>query len=142
MKFLIIRLPKCYRLVSTYNCFLIAGICTIGIIALVIAVNISDVGIATQQYDIYVDPLLDKQNLFITGRVTIQNTGSESLTNVRVNFGQGDTLDIGTMGPGKRIIVSPPENNAMDYVIVTADNDIIVSKAYRTPPKMVGMMGS
>ena len=129
-------------MVSTYNYLLFAAIGVIGILAILITLNISDVGIATQQYDIYVDPLLDKQNLFIMGRVTIQNTGSEPLTNVRVNFGGGDTLDIGTMSPGKKIIVSPPEDNPMIYVTVTADNDILVSKAYRTPPKMVGMMGS
>jgi hypothetical protein len=30
----------------------------------------------------------------------------------------------------------------MQFVQVTADNDIFVSKAYREMPKMVGMMGS
>ena len=104
--------------------------------------NLSNMMIATQDYDIYVDPLLDKQNLFVMARVTIQNTGLEPLTNLRVNFGEGDTLDLGTLEPGKKIMVSPPDGNAMQYVTVTADNDILVSKVYRTPPKMVGMMGS
>ena len=30
----------------------------------------------------------------------------------------------------------------MEFVMVTADNDIFVSKGYRQMPKMVGMMGS
>ncbi len=104
--------------------------------------NLSDMMIATERYDIYVDPLLDRQSLFVTARVTIQNTGSQPLTGTLVNFGGGDTLYLGTLEPGKKIIVSPPQNNSMHYVTVTADNDILVSKAYRSPPKMVGMMGS
>jgi len=121
---------------------MLLGIGAIAAVAAVIAINFSDVAIATEQYDIYVDPLLDRQNLFIVGRVTIQNTGIQPLTNVRVNFGEGDILDVGTLPPGKKILVSPPDDNSMHYVTVTADNDILVSKVYRTPPKMVGMMGS
>jgi hypothetical protein len=30
----------------------------------------------------------------------------------------------------------------MEFVMISADNDIFVSKAYRELPKMVGMMGS
>ena len=119
-----------------------AGIGGIVIIALVITLDISKVAIATQDYDIYVDPLIDEQSLFVMGRVTIQNTGSQPVTNVRVNFGGGDTLELGTLDAGERIILSPPAENEMKFVQVTADPDILVGKAYRTPPKMVGMMGS
>ncbi len=76
------------------------------------------------------------------GRITIQNTGSQPLTNVYVNFGDGDTLDLGTLKKGQKIIVSPPEGNSMQFVMVSADNGVFVSKAYREMPKMVGMMGS
>ena len=38
------------------------------------------------------DPLLDKQSLFVMGRVTLQNTGSETITNIHINFGDGDIL--------------------------------------------------
>ncbi|KAF6242791.1 hypothetical protein C6988_06315 [Nitrosopumilus sp. b1] len=125
-----------------YKLLLAIGIGSIGIIAIVIAMDISKIAIATQDYDIYVDPLLDEQNLFVMGRVTIQNTGHKTLTNIKVNFGGGDVLELGTLSAGKKVIVSPPPDNEMKYVIVTADNDIFVNKAYRTPPKMVGMMGS
>lgn len=125
-----------------YKLLIAIGIGSIGIIAIVIAMDISKIAIATQDYDIYVDPLLDEQNLFVMGRVTIQNTGHKTLTNIKVNFGGGDVLELGTLSAGKKVIVSPPPDNEMKYVIVTADNDIFVNKAYRTPPKMVGMMGS
>jgi len=114
----------------------------IAILSAIIALDISKVAIATQEYDIYVDPLLDEQILFVMGRVTIQNTGSQPLTNVKINFGEGDILELGTLDPGERIIVSPPADNKMEFVMVSADPDIFVSKAYRSPPKMVGMMGS
>ena len=117
----------------------------VGVIAVMVVVFGNDLlrmSVSTQDYDIFVDPLLDKQNLFVIGRVTVQNTGSETLTNIRVNFGAGDNLDLGTLSPGQKVILSPPAGNPMEFVMVTADNDIFVSKGYRQMPKMVGMMGS
>jgi len=128
--------------VNNYTILLGAGIGAIVIIALIITLDISKVVIATQDYDIYVDPLIDEQSLFVMARVTIQNTGFQPLTNVKVNFGGGDTLELGTLAAGEKVILSPPPENEMKFVQVTADPDIFVSKAYRTPPKMVGMMGS
>ena len=75
-------------------------------------------------------------------RVTIQNTGNQPLTNVRANFGGGDIQELGTLKPGQKIIVSPPHDNEMEFVMVTADEGIFVNKAYRIPVKMPGMMGS
>lgn len=118
---------------------IVGGIVVMGVI---IGLDISKVTIATQDYDIFVDPLIDEQNLFVTGRVTIQNTGSQPLTNVKVNFGEGDVTEIGTLKPGEKIILSPPSDNKMEYVQVSAEPGIFVNKAYRSPPKMVGMMGS
>jgi hypothetical protein len=95
-----------------------------------------------KEYDIFVDPIIDKQNLFVTGRVTIQNTGLKPLTNVHINFGDGDTLDLKMIKSGDKILLSPPANNSMKFVMISADKDVFVSKAYRELPKMVGMMGS
>ena len=114
----------------------------IGLMAVVFGADVFKMSVSTQDYDIYVDPLLDEQGMFTMGRVTIQNTGSQPLTNVYVNFGAGDTLDLGTIKAGQKIIVSPPPENPMEFVMVSADNEIFVNKAYREMPKMVGMMGS
>ena len=114
----------------------------IGIMVMIFGGDIFKLSVSTQEYDIFVDPILDKQSLFVMGRVTIQNIGSESLTNVHVNFGNGDTLDLGTIKAGDKIIVSPPPDNPMEFVMISADNDVFVNKAYREMPKMVGMMGS
>ncbi len=125
-----------------YSVLISAGIGIIVIIGAIIALDISKVAIATQDYDIFVDPLIDEQNLFVMARVTVQNTGSKPLTNVKINFGGGDILELGTLDAGEKILVSPPQENEMKFVQVSADPDIFVSKIYRTPPKLVGMMGS
>ncbi|MYB29696.1 MAG: hypothetical protein F4Y18_01475 [Cenarchaeum sp. SB0663_bin_5] len=119
-----------------------AVIAVIGAMAVIFGLDLLKMTVSTQDYDIFVDPIIDKQSLFITGRITVQNTGSQPLTNVRVNFGEGDVLELGSLSPGKKIILSPPPDNGMEFVQVTADNGVFVSKGYRELPKMVGMMGS
>ena len=125
-----------------YTVIIAVGIGAIAVMGAIFGSDILKQSVFTPEYDIFVDPVLDKQSLFVMGRVTIHNTGSESLTNVRVNFGQGDTLDLGTIKAGDKIIVSPPPENPMQFVMISADNDVFVNKAYRELPKMVGMMGS
>ena len=125
-----------------YSVLIVVIVGIIGIMAVIFGLDVLKISMSMQEYDIFVDPIIDKQNLFVTGRITIQNTGSQSLTNIHVNFGDGDTLDLKSLKPGKKIILSPPPDNHMEFVMITADNDIFVSKAYRELPKMVGMMGS
>lgn len=125
-----------------YTVIISAGIVAIAMAVIVFGADILKLSVPTQEYDIFVDPILDKQSLFVMGRVTIQNTGSQPLTNIHVNFGAGDTLDLKTLKAGQKIILSPPPDNPMEFVMISADNDIFVSKAYREMPKMVGMMGS
>jgi hypothetical protein len=103
---------------------------------------ISKGSVGSDEYAIFVDPFKDEQDLFVMARVTIQNIGSLPLTNVKANFGGGDIQELGTLKPGQKIIVSPPSDNEMEFVMVTADEGIFVNKAYRIPAKMPGMMGS
>ena len=125
-----------------YNIIIAGGITAIVLMVVVFGADIVKFSIPTEEYSIFVDPILDKQSLFVMGRVTVQNTGSQPLTNIHVNFGAGDTIDIKTLKAGQKIILSPPPDNPMEFVMISADNDIFVSKAYREMPKMVGMMGS
>ena len=127
---------------NQYTVIVGAGIGVIAVMAVVFGMDVLKLSISTQEHDIFVDPIIDKQSLFTTGRVTIQNTGTQPLTNLHINFGAGDTLDIGMIKSGQKIIVSPPPENPMEFVMIEADNDIFVNKAYRELPKMVGMMGS
>jgi len=128
--------------VKKYTLLVIAIVAGIGIMGIVFGSDFVKMSVPTQEYEVFVDPIIDRQNLFDIGRVTIQNTGSKPLTNIHVNFVDGDTMDLQILEPGDKILLSPPSENSMEYVQVSADNDVFVSKAYRTPPKMVGMMGS
>jgi len=94
------------------------------------------------EYGIMVDPTKEKQTLFVMARVAIENTGTLPLTNVEVNYGDGDIDYLGTLKPGQYVILSPPQGNSLQYVVVKADGDVYVSKAYREPIAMPGMMGS
>jgi hypothetical protein len=125
-----------------YTLLIIAMVAGIGIMAVSFGSNVIQMSVPVQDYDVFVDPIIDRQNLFDIGRVTIQNTGSKPLTNIHINFGDGDTMDLKILEPGDKILLSPPSENSMEFVQISADNDVFVSKAYRTPPKMVGMMGS
>ena len=96
----------------------------------------------TSDNSILVDPTKEKQSLFVIARVMIQNTGSQPLTNITIDYGDGDKDFIPTLKPGKTIILSPPEENSLQFVRVTADGGVDVYKAYREPVAMPGMMGS
>ena len=96
----------------------------------------------TADNSIMVDPTKEKQSLFVLARVTLQNTGGQPLTNITIDYGDGDKDIIPTLKPGKTIILSPPEGNSLQFVRVTADGGVDVYKAYREPIAMPGMMGS
>ena len=117
----------------------------IGVVAAIIILTITIAfpgSTTTSNHSIMVDPTKEMQSLFVLARVTIQNTGSESLTNITIDYGDGDKDIIPTLKPGKTIILSPPEENSLQFVRVTADGGIDIYKAYREPVAMPGMMGS
>ena len=96
----------------------------------------------TSDNSILVDPTKEKQSLFVIARVMIQNTGNQPLTNITIDYGNGDKDFIPILKPGKTMILSPPDGNSLQFVRVTADGDVDVYKAYREPVAMPGMMGS
>jgi len=96
----------------------------------------------TSDNSILVDPTKEKQSLFVIARVLIQNTGNHPLTNITIDYGDGDKDFISILKPGKTMILSPPDGNSLQFVRVTADGNIDVYKAYREPIAMPGMMGS
>ena len=100
------------------------------------------VGLIQEEYSLSVDPTKEKQSLFIMARVSLENTGSKPLTNVELNIGEGDKIYLGTLKPGQFEIISPPQGNSLQYVIVTSNEGVYVSKVYREPIAMPGMMGS
>jgi hypothetical protein len=110
------------------------------IAAAVIAMYVSQ--LPTQDYSLNVDALKDEQSLFTTARIVLLNNGRLPLTDVTVDFGNGEKEMIGTMDPGDRRDVTPPENAQLETVTVTAKPGISITQEYRTPIKLPGMIGS
>ncbi len=110
------------------------------IAAALIAMYVSQ--LPTADYSLSVDALKDEQSLFTNARVVIANNGRLPLTDVAVDFGSGEKEMIGTLDPGKRATVSPPEGAQLETVTVTAEPGITITQEYRTPIKLPGMIGS
>ena len=96
----------------------------------------------TSDNSILVDPTKEKQSLFVLARVMIQNTGNQPLTNITIDYGDGDKDFIPILKSGKTMILSPPDGNSLQFVRVTADGNVDVYKRYRAPVAIPGMMGS
>ena len=88
-----------------------------------------------------IDALKEQQSLFTHTRVTITNTGKQPLTNIKVNYGNKiETVSL--LDPGQSYPLSPPAGSNLQRIIVTSDQGINITKEYRTPITMPGMMGS
>ncbi len=117
--------------------YIIGGIA--GGIALVV-MALSLMQYSGEEYALDVDAFKDQADLMEFGRVILTNTGRSTLTNIVVDFGN-DKITLPKLPPGEKQIVSPPTDAELDYVTVTADNGIHVTKEYRTAPRMPGMIG-
>jgi hypothetical protein len=95
----------------------------------------------TKDYSIEVDAMKDEQSLFVNARIVLTNTGRQPLTDVVVYYGNRNEV-IKMINPGEKIYLSPPEGSRLDVVEVTANEGINMTKEYRKPIKLPGMMGS
>jgi hypothetical protein len=98
--------------------------------------------IATKDYSLDVDPIKDNQNLFNTARVTLTNTGRLPLSNITVIYDNNSTEKINPLSPGEKVMLSPPSSSSLKSVTVIADHGLKITKSYRSPIKIPGMMGS
>lgn len=98
--------------------------------------------IFSPDYNIEIDPLKDEQNLFSTARVALSNTGKLPVTNVVINYDGQMTESVELISPGQKLLLSPPQNVSLDFVTVTTSEGLNLTKTYRTPIKLPGMMGS
>ncbi len=93
------------------------------------------------EFDLEIDALKEEQSLFTHTRVIITNTGKQPLTDIKVNYGNKSET-IKSLEPGQSFPLSPPAGSDLQKIIVTSDQGINITKKYRTPIKMPGMMGS
>jgi len=116
---------------------IVGGITVVAIVAILILQG------PTEEYAVFLDPFKDKQTLVTDTHVTVQNVGRAPLTNVKVDYGGSSKPDIIPMlKPGEKVILSPSAGSDLQEVTVTTDQGIKVTKPYRTPISMPGMMGS
>ena len=94
-----------------------------------------------KEFDLNIDALKEEQSLFTHTRVTITNTGKQPLTDVKVDYGNKSET-VALLEPGHSYPLSPPAGSDLQRIIVTSDQGINITKEYRTPIKMPGMMGS
>jgi hypothetical protein len=94
-----------------------------------------------KEFDLNIDALKEQQSLFTHTRVTITNTGKQPLTDIKVDYGN-KTETVRSLEPGQSYPLSPPAGSDLQKIIVTSDQGINITKEYRTPIKMPGMMGS
>ncbi|MGI0065231.1 MAG: hypothetical protein ACREA5_05480 [Nitrosotalea sp.] len=88
----------------------------------------------SEKYSMSVDPIIVKDDMGTETHVAIRNTGTNALTNIVVVYG-GDTKPdvIPILNPGEKISLSPPEGSPLNEVQVTDDQEINITKEYRTP---------
>ena len=92
-------------------------------------------------FDLDIDALKEEQSLFTHTRVTLTNTGKQPLTNIKVDYGNKTEI-VSLLEPGQSFPLSPPAGSSLQRIIVTSDQGINITKEYRTPITMPGMMGS
>jgi hypothetical protein len=93
------------------------------------------------EFDLQIDALKEEQSLFTHTRATITNTGKQPLTNITIDYGnKSETVQ--NLDPGQSFPLSPPAGSDLERIIVTSEQGINITKEYRTPIKMPGMMGS
>jgi hypothetical protein len=63
------------------------------------------------------------------------------LTNVSIDYG-GAIESIYLLSAGEKVSLSPPAGTELDLVTVTTNEGINVTKEYRKPIKLPGMIGS
>jgi len=95
----------------------------------------------TKDYSIEVDAMKDEQSLFVNARIVLTNTGRQPLTDVVVYYGNRNEV-IKMINPGEKIYLSTPEGSRLDVVEVTTNEGVNMTKEYRKPIKLPGMMGS
>lgn len=114
-----------------------AGIVVVALVAMFAS------ALPTKDYELSVDALKDEQSLSTDVRVSVKNVGRLPLTDVLVDYGDGQKEPvIPVLQPGETLNFSPPEGAQLDQVTVTAEPGIQKVQPYRSPIKLPGMIGS
>lgn len=80
------------------------------------------------QYSLYVDARTESGDGTTDSHLTIINTGTDKLTNLKVSYDAGKPDMIPVLDPGQRIFLSPPTSSKT--VTVTDDQGLTITKSF------------
>ena len=94
-------------------------------------------------YSIEIDAIKDKTDISGTFyRVKITNTGTNSLTGLKVNLGKGDIQNMDLLESGQSFFFYPKPDTNTTIVKVTTSEGVEKESNYRSPFKGLGLPGS
>lgn len=113
------------------------------VVSVVVIYNVM-ISVPFKQYSLEVDALKDTQSLVVNSRVVLKNNGKQALNDIYVVYdnNRNSTENLLRIEPGQTIILSPPQGALLNSVSVFTGEGISVDKAFRSPIKMPGMIGS
>ena len=102
------------------------------------------ISVPFNDYSLGVDALKDPESLLVNSRVVLKNTGKLALNDIYVVYDNNKNLteNLSRIEPGQTIILSPPAGALLNSVSVFTGEGISIEKAFRSPIKMPGMIGS
>lgn len=102
------------------------------------------ISIPTRSYSLEIDALKDPESLLVNSRVVLKNSGTQPLNDIIVVYDNNAKFSekINTIKPGETIILSPPSGTSLNNVNIKTKEGIDISKEFRSPIKLPGMIGS
>ena len=101
---------------SQKNILIGCGVCGTAAFIILVITMAFPIPTTTFEHSILVDPTKEKQSLFVLARVTIQNTGNQPITNIIVDYGDGDKDFIPTLKSGKKVAVKVQRPNIKETI--------------------------
>ncbi len=82
----------------------------------------------TAQYSLYVDARTESGDGLSESHVTIINTGSAPLTNIKMTYDTGNPDKVPLLNPKDKMILSPP--SSAKTVTITTDQGYTITKSF------------
>jgi hypothetical protein len=102
------------------------------------------ISIPSQKYSLDVDAIKDPESLFVNSRVILKNTGFATINNINIVYDNNlkYITKINSLDPGQTVIISPPTDAPLKSLQVSTKEGLSISKNFRSPVKLPGMIGS